>query len=124
MEPPKLSYVVFCLSAVPSGAPLNISVSGRGPYSLYFSWQEPRPELQNGILTSYIGILWELPELDHVTNVTTNITEGGFNDLRPHTNYVFQVAALNSVGGGPFSALYYTYTEEDGMTIDQGSAGC
>lgn len=62
----------------------------------------------------YVGILWELPGLDHVINVTTDITEAVVSDLHPHTNYVFQVAALNSVGSGPFSATYYTHTAEDG----------
>lgn len=107
--------LLYSTSSVPSGAPLNLSVSERGPYSLTFSWQEPRPELQNGILTTYIGILWELPELDHVTNVTTGVTEAAVRGLQPHTNYAFQVAAQNSIGSGPFSATYYTYTAEDGM---------
>jgi hypothetical protein len=105
-------YSVF---SVPSGAPLNVSVSERSPYSLTFSWLEPRPELQNGILTSYTGILWELPEYDHVTNVTTYTLEATTSELLPHTNYVFQVAALNSVGGGPLSAAFYTHTAEDGI---------
>lgn len=111
------------LPVVPSGAPLNMSVTERGPSSLTFSWQEPRPELQNGILTMYVGILWELPGLDHVINVTINTTEAVVSELHPHTNYVFQAAALNSMGSGPFSATFYTHTAEDGKRYSNNDAG-
>ena len=48
-------------------------------------------------------------------NVTTNETEVTVDGLFPHTNYIFKVAAGNSIGVGPFSATLLTHTAEDGM---------
>ena len=101
--------------SVPSGAPRNVSVAERNSSSLILTWLEPLPELQNGVVTMYSGVLVEALGLDLVlVNVTSTEAEVEFSELTPHTNYIFQVAAHNSEGRGPLSATFYTHTAEDG----------
>ena len=88
-----------------------------------FIWQEPLQELKNGIITSYVGFITELPRQNYSVNVTTNNTEVVIVGLNPHTTYEFQVAAENSIGLGPFSAIYLTKTEEDGMYMQHKMLG-
>lgn len=105
-------YVIY--PSVPSGSPLNVLVAERSSSSLTLVWEEPSSELRNGIITSYFGILTELPDLVHVTNITTSTAGVEIGELSPHTDYVFQVAAINRIGTGPFSATNFISTAEDG----------
>ena len=102
---------------------MNISVVERAPSSIIFSWEEPSPELRNGIITSYFASITELPEQDRVFNATTEIAELTVEELHPHTSYVLKVAAVNSVGMGPFSANYLSQTAEDGKQDSNNHVG-
>ena len=110
-----IALPVLCIS-VPSGAPRNVSVAERNSSSLILTWLDPSPELQNGVVTLYSGVLMEVLGLglELVANVTSTEEEVEFSELIPHTNYIFQVAAHNSEGRGPLSATFYTHTAEDG----------
>ena len=101
-------------SSVPTGAPFNILVAEKSSSSLTLVWEEPSSELRNGIITSYFVILTELSYLVLVTNITTSTAGVEIGGLSPHTDYVLQVAASNSIGTGPFSPTNFISTAEDG----------
>ncbi len=105
------------LIIVPSGAPLMITVAERRATSLLLTWQAPRPELRNGIITMYSVVARKVSGYSHVETVTANTTQVEIDGLSPHTNYVFKVAASNSKGNGPYSPDYFTHTAEDGMCM-------
>lgn len=113
--PPSEPVLITTLPDVPSGAPRNVSVAERNSSSLILTWLDPSPELQNGVVTLYSGVLMEVLGLglELVANVTSTEEEVEFSELTPHTNYIFQVAAHNSEGRGPLSATFYTHTAED-----------
>ena len=81
------------------------------------TWQEPQLELRNGIIVDYIGFVVELPGQDRVANFTTNDTEVVIDELNPHTNYAFRIAAQNSIGIGPHSPISLIKTAEDGKRL-------
>lgn len=97
---------------------MNVSLLERTPTSLTFKWQAPDPSLQNGIITEYFGYISELNIANSTINLITNSTEILADGLLPHTNYVFQVAAINSVGVGPPSSVYLSKTAEDGKIVN------
>ncbi len=87
--------------------------------SLSIAWEEPSPESHNGILIEYLGILTAVPDAEFVFNMTSNGTNMTLDGLLPHMDYGFQVAALNSIGIGPFSASLLKRTAEDGMLCNK-----
>ena len=108
-------HVSMIIVVVPSGAPSNISLIESTSTSLSFTWQEPSSELQNGNITSYLGFIFETAG----PNVTTEVIIDSTNQvvvtgLIPHISYVFQLAAVNDVGIGPYSATFLARTAEDG----------
>lgn len=96
---------------------MNVSLIEKIPFSLTLSWEQPSPELRNGNITTYLVSVTELLGLDHVINITTKTTGLTVEGLSPHTTYIVQVAALNSVGMGPFSAHFLAQTAEDGESF-------
>ena len=96
---------------------MNVSLPEKTPFSLTLSWEQPSPELRNGNITAYLVSVTELLEPDHMTNLTTETDGLTVEGLSPHTAYIVQVAALNSVGMGPFSAQFLTQTAEDGESL-------
>ena len=99
---------------VPSGVPTNISLLQTSSTSLTFSWEEVVLEDQNGNITSYECILYELFS-DSTNTVSSDTTMTTITDLSPHKGYIFQVAAVNAAGRGPFSNTIMTMTDEAGM---------
>ena len=100
---------------VPSGAPFNLSLMEKTSTSLSIAWEEPSPESHNGILIKYLGMIIAVADTDFAFNTTSNGTNMTLDGLLPHMDYGFQVAALNSIGIGPFSASLLKRTAEDGM---------
>ena len=64
----------------------------------------------------YSAVLLDVLEVELLANITTNSTEVEIRGLTSYTDYVFQVAAHNSIGSGPFSATFFTQTAEEGMS--------
>lgn len=69
---------------------------------------------------AYFGSITKHSGLGVKVNITANATEVLISELNPHTNYIFQVAAVNSAGMGPFSPIFLTQTDEDGTNVDVG----
>ena len=94
----------------PSWSP-TITATEASSDSIYLRWSPPPFEDQNGIITGYV--------IDSLSNrknssFSVNLTEHHLEAF-PYTGYTLRVAALNSVGQGPFSDVVYVETLQDGM---------
>ena len=104
------------LLAVPSGPPLNFSTEATTPRTLYFSWEPPLLEQQNGVIIGYTlnivsddsGMMFQLYPDQHAMNLSATI-------FKPYTVYRCAVAAITTPGTGPYSDYVVTLTPEDSM---------
>ena len=85
--------------------------------SITVVWEEINCIDRNGRITSYDVMYGELGE---VMRMMSGISERSFtaNELRPFTNYTFQVRGVNSVDSGPYSDLIIITTPEAGNLIE------
>ena len=84
--------------------------------SLKFQWEPPIPEDRNGEITGYE---YNLTEQNSWNNVdTVGLTWHVFKQqLTPYTNYTVKIAAMTSVGVGPYSEPIFARTKEDSKCI-------
>lgn len=92
---------------VPSGAPI-ITHTETTSHSVLLRWTALPENQHNGIITGYI-----IDGADISVSVAAHILEYSFEAL-PYREYSLRVAAVNSVGTGPFSAVEKVRTQEDG----------
>ena len=104
--------LLFCLTA-PSGPPQNVISETNSSRSLYVHWDPPPVEQQNGNITGYAvninAINGEQTLQLHTAQLFLNVV-----GLAPHTVYECIVAAMTSVGTGPFSTITSVQTYEEG----------
>lgn len=88
---------------VPSGPPQGLQVNVTSQYTASLAWSPPLPQQQNGVIRSYIVRLTNVAT-GTSSNVTTVTTGHQMSNLLPNTRYTVMVAAMTSVGTGPFSS--------------------
>ena len=79
-------------------------------------WRAPAPEDRNGLIVGY---------RINVTVTTTGFTFVLFStrenisatSLRPYTSYVIRIAAVTTVGAGPYSSIFMVMTEPAGNDL-------
>ena len=112
----------------PSSPPLSLEVAVWSAKSITITWMKPRLEDLNGELTGYIirvnstvtsntsraRVKRETIYVSELHNISTNKTKYSIENLRPATEYSLEVAAVTSIGHGPFSKPIYQSTGEDG----------
>ena len=84
------------------------------PRTLYFSWEPPLLELQNGVIIGYTvsivsddnGMMFQLYSDQHARNLSATI-------FKPYTVYRCAVAAFTTPGTGPYSDEVMILTPED-----------
>ena len=98
---------------MPSGSPLNFGASTTTSRSATITWDPPRADLQNGIIIRYIinVTVVETGATFQLTSTTTSLT---VNTLTPYRNFICIIAAVTSVGIGPFSTQFTLTTPQDG----------
>ena len=101
---------------VPSGVPLNFVAAATSSRSAVFSWDQPLPEEQNGIITGY-GIRIIVVETGEILQLSSDSTSLTVDTLSPFTTYQSIIAARTSVGVGPFSSTFTLRTPEDSKQI-------
>ena len=109
----------FVNSIAPAGPPLSLSAIVLGPTSIQISWQHPLPNLLNGILRDYsIEIISNRTGevFSHFTSAQSIVV----SSLRPHTVYLYRVAAV-TVETGLYSQTFAVLTDIAGkhMTFTQ-----
>ena len=95
------------LSLAPDAPPQNITVSviDDFPEMLFFSWQPPPPNLQNGMITEYTIVCTPSgsgPSVEYVNDVNFNGTVMMFT---PATQYTCAFTASTSAGPGIAAVL-------------------
>ena len=103
---------VFVL-VVPTGYPQDFSIEVLSSRSAVLSWIPPLLERQNGIIISYTvkvvvvqsGADFQVPSASTVVRIDT---------LEPNTMYDFSVAAMTSIGRGPFTNIVNITTPQEG----------
>ena len=107
---------LFFNTPVPSGYPESITGVATSPQSVVIAWDPPLPESQNGVITSYVIDVFEVETGDmfQLNSATNSLT---IDSLSPYTTYVCVIAAMTSVGLGPFSTNFTIRTLEDGKKI-------
>ena len=99
---------------VPSGPPLNFSIEATTSHTLYFTWEPPLLEQQNGVILGYTvnivsddnSMMFQLYSDDHATNLSATV-------FKPYTVYRCAVAAFTTPGTGPYSDEEAVLTPED-----------
>ena len=88
--------------------------------SFYLSWSEPDPFLQHGVITSY-NITCKETDLDTIPSSYPRVCNSSYpypssvavDDLRPNTEYLCSLIAINSAGSSdPVNAT--------GKTVEDG----
>ena len=110
------AHYLFLLHAVPSGSPLSFGGTAMTSRSATISWNPPRADLQNGVIISYVINVTVL-ETGLTFQLTSNTTSLTIGTLSPYRNYVCIIAAVTSVGIGPFSGQFTLTTPQDGIGI-------
>ena len=101
---------------VPVGSPNNFTVLLVEDEQLFFSWQPPDKEKQNGNITGYrLHCMSSLGSKSILTEDTTAVIA---SDVLG-TNYSCSVSAMSKSGGGPLTYLQITTTN----SIDRGGIG-
>ena len=105
-----------CLCSVPSGTPVNFSVTARTSTSVEASWQLPAANAMNGIITGFKlffrrsgSVTSFVLTIQNQGGLTRNVTR-----LEKYTQYEVQVLAYTSVGDGPNTSVIVGRTKEDG----------
>ena len=108
----QLSFILQC--AVP-GLVTALSATPVNSTALTLRWQPPPPEDRNGVITQYVvnitGLSVPGQEPSVLQTTETSIVVG---QLHPSYTYAFKVAAVTSVGQGPYTTLS-SQLPEDGM---------
>ena len=101
------------LNVVPDGAPIAFEGIVISSTSVYFTWNPPSCERQNGLIIEYtINVTTQ--ETGDRFQFNSNTTFLEITNLMPYRTYVCIVAAATSVGLGPFSEPVILETPEDG----------
>ncbi|XP_078353730.1 uncharacterized protein LOC144638391 [Oculina patagonica] len=104
------------LSAVPSQAPSDFTVTASTSTSITASWQLPPENSRHGIITGFKLFYQKKGSAGPPT--TLNINNGAsrsenVTNLDKYTEYEFQMLAFTSVGDGPKSSAVVERTKED-----------
>ena len=84
----------------PTGAPQGLSVQSVMATSVVLTWNEMDCLQRNGDITGYM--IQYVRDSQLITDLSSTRTYT-VQELIPFTEYSFSVAAVNSVGTGPFS---------------------
>ena len=112
-------YALYPIKIYPSS--LLLSPFLPPPPFLSLSPLQP-PTQPNGVITNYI-ISYRLednPTSNQTTRIGSNATTFILKDLEKDKNYIVRVAAVNSIGVGPFSEISMAVTGSAGLREPQG----
>ena len=98
---------------VPSASPLGFGGNATSSRSASISWSPPPADQWNGIILLYVinVTVVETGQTFQLNSTTTSLT---VSTLQPYRNYICIIAAVTSVGTGPFSARFTLTTPQDG----------
>ena len=107
---------VICVhpcTVAPSAAPVDLIVVTMSSTSLTLRWALPPEENRNGIISGY-SINVTSNATGDMTILSTTANTFSVTSLSPYTTYLCSVAALTSVGLGPYTIPLTVRTDEEG----------
>ena len=119
-------YLAAIPSTAPTGYPRSIRRGTVIPNSITVHWEEVDCLDRNGAITGYVARALSNGREEGTASVGGDDREATISGLTPSTQYIVQVAAVNSAGTGPYSpiALYGTEGIAQGYTIQESQYGC
>ncbi|XP_071953982.1 receptor-type tyrosine-protein phosphatase delta-like isoform X3 [Antedon mediterranea] len=100
----------------PYSSPSNISTVVINSTCIKLTWDQPRIEDRNGIITLYTVRRSKASEIWEET-IDTNNNYMLFTNLQPSTMYAFQVRAHTKAGSGPYSQDFTRQTDPPGLSV-------
>ena len=100
----------FVNRIAPTGPPINLSATVLGATSIQISWQQPLPNLLNGMLREYsIEVVSNRTDGETLSYITS---DHGIqvSSLRPYTVYSIRVAA-KTIEAGPYTHPFILLTD-------------
>ena len=96
--------------AVPSGSPLNVTLTTVNPTSARLQWDPPAIRHRNGAIVLY-EIMYRL-DMNFIDDYTTNTSDTWIvvEGLQPATDYHFQIRAYTAKGSGQWSDPLLVHT--------------
>ena len=99
---------------VPSSPAQNVLAYNTTSTSIYLSWDPPPHDQRNGIILHYtVRVIPQYGGI--VVYLNSTVTSIIVASLTPYTIYTYSVAAVTSVGRGPFSSAIMIQTNEAGV---------
>lgn len=112
----KLTILLFLIVIiVPTGAPLNCTVSCIESDAVDLNWSPPDELLQNGQILSY-SVSCSFIGNNSFDTVDTALS---ISDLDPYTTYTCNVSAVNVVGAGPVRTCSFTTAQDSKLLLIQ-----
>lgn len=108
---PSVGLTVTTEEEAPEGPPLELEISAVNARGFTLSWAPPAARLQNGLIHSYLVTIDSGRALNRT--IVPSSTEYVVAGLRPNTNYLVYVQAINSQGTGPACQSVSVKTSED-----------
>ena len=107
---------LFSPKLVPTAPPENLTVVVLDSRSLRLSWTPLPADHQNGEVLGY-SITLVAVETGTASQHNSSSTSLTISELHPYYTYQCRVAAFNSAGIGPFTAVVEKMTDQDGMYV-------
>ena len=104
---------VFFLSSVPTGPAQDLNITVVSSDQALIMWEAPVLEDQNGVISGYtinVTLVRTGQSFQRTSTTTAFLLDG----LLPFTTYTCSVAAMTSVGVGPYTIAASFITEEAG----------
>ena len=111
--PSSFNRSIPLFSTAPSSPPLSFTVRADTSRSLFFSWEPPLPEHQNGIIRHYVITITSIDGSFSVSTPTTATNYTVLAPIRPFITYTCDIAA-ETVAVGPVSEDISILTPQDG----------
>ena len=104
-------YSSFCF-LVPDHPPADITAFSLGKNVVQIEWKPVPREYTNGEVTGYKVNYGDVNAMSRSNRIVPSSTETRLkiSDLKPNTNYSFQILAFTRKGDGPSSANYFART--------------
>lgn len=114
-----IQFIFTYIHTAPSSSPEHFQATVTGSRSIYFEWDPPPPEEQNGIVRQYTITMLEVETGEAIITVSSanSLT---VSTLKPYTTYVCSIVA-ETIAAGPSSQILQVQTQEDGK---QSSTDC
>ncbi len=103
---------------MPSGPPQRLEGRDLGAYTIELTWEPPKPEDQNGVITSYSVTIVEA-ETANVLELEIAQTQPVLvvHSLHPYYTYQCSVAAATTIGIGPTAEVTVVTDEQGEITL-------